>query len=339
MSTSTAPVYIFDTDMGNDVDDLLAQILLIRRLARTGGEFGAAVVNKGNRLAPAFVDLINRLHGCSDVPVGWCPHGPSPREGAGSEVAFLRPVLREAGSGVLDYDPDTKDWPDAVAVLRRTLAEAEDGSVVYISIGFATVLAGLLDSPPDEVSPLDGRELLRTKVRFVSAMAGEFAHLQGGGPPHLEHNIVGDIASAARICAGLPVPIVFSGFEVGNRFCFPGRELHRAFADKPGHPLPRSYELYCGFHHDRPLWDLTTVLHALAPEEGYFDLSPPGTVTVGADGATHFSPDAAGRHRHLKIKPGKHREIMDLFVRHCLARAGAKKAARGRPTALAAGTP
>ena len=320
MSTSTAPVFIFDTDMGNDVDDLLAQILLIRRLARTGGEFGAAVVNKGNRLAPAFVDLINRLHGYPDVPVGWCPHGPSPQEGAACEAAFLRPVLGEAGVGVLDYDPDTKEWPDAVHVLRRTLAAAADGSVVYISIGFATVLAGLLDSGPDDVSPLDGRELLRSKVRFVSAMAGEFAHLQGDGPPHLEHNIVGDIASAARICAGLPVPIVFSGFEVGNRFCFPGRELHRAFADDPAHILSRSYELYCGFDHDRPLWDLTTVLQAIAPEEGYFDLSPPGTVTVAADGATHFAPHEGGLHRYLKVNAGKHREIMDLFVGDCLAR-------------------
>lgn len=316
----TAPIFIFDTDMGNDIDDLLAQILLIRRLARTGGEFGAAVVNKGNRLAPAFVDLINRLHGCPDVPVGWCPHGPSPQEGAACEAAFLRAVLGEAGVGVLDYDPDTKEWPDAVYVLRRTLAAAADGSVVYISIGFATVLAGLLDSGPDDVSPLDGRELLRSKVRFVSAMAGEFAHLQGDGPPHLEHNIVGDIASAARICAGLPVPVVFSGFEVGNRFCFPGRELHRAFADDPAHILSRSYELYCGFDHDRPLWDLTTVLQALAAEEGYFDLSPPGTVTVGADGATHFTAGSGGRHCFLRIRPERHEEIMRIFVRHCLAR-------------------
>ena len=320
MSTETAPFFIFDTDMGNDIDDLLAQILLIRRLGRTGGEFGAAVVNKGNRLAPAFVDLINRIYGCPDVPVGWCPHGPSPQEGAACEAAFLRPVLGEAGAGVLDYDPDEKEWPDAVALLRRTLAAAADGSVVYLSIGFATVLADLMASPPDEASPLDGRELLRAKVRLVSAMAGEFAHLEGGGPPHLEHNIVGDIAAAARVCAGLPVPVVFSGFEVGNRYCFPGRLLQRAFSDDPAHILSRSYELYCGFDHDRALWDLTTVLQAVAPEEDWFDLSPPGTVTVGADGATHFALGAGGLHRYLKVKPLKHRDIIDLFVGDCLAR-------------------
>ena len=327
MSTETAPLFVFDTDMGNDIDDLLAQILLIRRLGRTGGEFGAAVVNKGNRLAPAFVDLINRIYGCPDVPVGWCPHGPSPQEGAACEAAFLRPVLGEAGAGVLDYDPDEKEWPDAVALLRRTLAAAADGSVVYISIGFATVLADLMASPPDEASPLDGHELLRAKVRLVSAMAGEFAHLEGGGPPHLEHNIVGDIAAAARVCAGLPVPVVFSGFEVGNRFCFPGRLLQRAFSDDPAHILSRSYELYCGFDHDRALWDLTTVLQAVAPEEDWFDLSPPGTVTVGADGATHFSPDYRGKHYYLKFKPERHREIMDLFVTDCLAQEAAEKVA------------
>jgi purine nucleosidase len=109
---------------------------------------------------------------------------------------------------------------------------------------------------------------------------------------------------------------------VGNRFCFPGRQLQRAFAGNPAHILSRSYELYCGFDHDRPLWDLTTVLQAVAPEDDWFDLSPPGTVTVGADGATHFSPDDRGKHCYLKFKPGRHPEIMDLFVRDCLAREG-----------------
>lgn len=318
MKTHSSPLYIFDTDMGNDVDDLLAQILLIRGLAATGGEFGAAVVNKGNRLAPAFVDLINRYYDCPGVPIGWCAHGPAPGEASAGENAFMRPVLERLGPDLLDYDPDCKDWPDAVAVLRKTLAGAENHSVIYISIGFATILAELLASPPDEYSPLSGLELVRSKIKFVSMMGGEFGQAARGEPPHREHNIVGDIASAQLVVSMMPVPIYFSGFELGNHFEFPGFKIREAFGEKPDHPLCLSYESFRGFAHNRPLWDLTSVLFALAPEAGYFDLSPPGLVGIGSDAVTHFSATEEGRHRHLKLREENIGKIMGIFVQNCL---------------------
>jgi inosine-uridine nucleoside N-ribohydrolase len=312
------PVYIFDTDMGNDVDDLLAQILLIGWLTEARGSWGAAVVNKGNRLAPAFVDLVNRYYDCRGVPIGWSSQGPAPEEAAVGEYAFLRPVLERLGPDYLDYVPDCKDWPDAVAVLRKTLAEASNHSVVYISIGFTTVLAALLESPADSYSPLTGRELVQSKVRFVSMMGGEFGHLEHGGEPHPEHNIVGDIESAQSVMTLLPVPIFFSGFEVGERFLFPGCRIEAVFAEDPDHPLRLSYALYKGFEHDRPLWDLTAVLFAIAPEAGYFDFSEPGEVRVGPDGVTHFRACEAGKHRYLKIREETMDEIMRIFIEHCL---------------------
>jgi len=312
------PVFIFDTDMGNDVDDLLAQILLIRGLAGTPGRWGAAVVNKGNRLAPAFVDLVNRYYDCPGIPIGWCSCGPTPEDAAIGENGFLRPVLERLGPDLLDYEPDRKEWPDAVAVLRRTLAEASNHSVVYISIGFTTILAGLLASPPDQYSPLTGRELVHSKVRFVSMMAGEFGHIDRGGQPHPEHNIVGDIESALSVMSMLPAPLFFSGFEVGERFLFPGFRIAEAFAEHPDHPLRLSYGLYKGFGHDRPLWDLTAVLFALAPEAGYFEVSGPGAVGVAPDGATRFRASEEGRHRYLRIREEAVEEIMRIFVRYCL---------------------
>ena len=46
--------------------------------------------------------------------------------------------------------------PSATAVLRKTLAAQPDHSVVIAQVGFSTNLARLLDSPPDEYSPLTG---------------------------------------------------------------------------------------------------------------------------------------------------------------------------------------
>ena len=53
---------------------------------------------------------------------------------------------------------------DAVTVLRRSLAEAEDGSLVIASIGFLHNLLSLLQSPGDSISPASGYELVRDKV-------------------------------------------------------------------------------------------------------------------------------------------------------------------------------
>ncbi|MGZ0655442.1 nucleoside hydrolase [Coraliomargarita sp. W4R53] len=312
------PVYIFDTDMGNDVDDLMAQILLIRGMAEGGGTLGAAVVNKGNRLAPAFVDLVNRFYGWPEVPIGWCPDGPTPAEAAAGENGFLRPVLERVGPEWLDYEPDCKDWPDAVAVLRQALASAEDHSVVYISIGFTTIIRQLLASSADQFSSLSGLELVKSKVRFVSMMGGEFDHLCNGQKPHLEHNIAGDIESARSVISMLPCPIIFSGFELGEHFEFPGYKIEEAFAENLNHPLPFSYDLYQGFEHNRPLWDLTSVLFALAPDAGYFDVSVSGHVTVGSDGATHFVPDENGTHRYLKFRAESMVAVMQIFVESCL---------------------
>ena len=70
---------------------------------------------------------------------------------------------------------------EAVLVLRRTLQAAEvgerltfffslnsvamkDHSVVMVSLGFLLNMASLLVSPPDQISPLTGYQLVQTKV-------------------------------------------------------------------------------------------------------------------------------------------------------------------------------
>ena len=79
-------------------------------------------------------------------------------------------------SPVKNYD----QVDEAVVTLRKTLAAAEvmhasfimfpynpdlqDSSVVIVSVGFLQNLAGLLQSPGDELSPSSGYELVRDKV-------------------------------------------------------------------------------------------------------------------------------------------------------------------------------
>ena len=91
------------------------------------------------------------------------------------------PAGRMATSGRYPHDLRSgKGAPDAVDVLRKVLAEANDGSVVIAQVGFSTNLANLLSSPADSFCPMDGTELVRKKVRLLSDYGGSVSANPGG---------------------------------------------------------------------------------------------------------------------------------------------------------------
>eukprot|EP00966_Prymnesium_polylepis_P170943 3951543-Prymnesium_polylepis.1 len=61
----------------------------------------------------------------------------------------------------------------------RGRVEQRDHSVVIAAIGFTTNIAALLRSPPDEISPLSGTELVSKKVRQVIWQGGLYDRWEG----------------------------------------------------------------------------------------------------------------------------------------------------------------
>jgi purine nucleosidase len=61
---------IFDTDMGNDVDDALALALLHACESRGEARILAVTITKDNRWAATFVDLLDTFYGRPGIPVG-----------------------------------------------------------------------------------------------------------------------------------------------------------------------------------------------------------------------------------------------------------------------------
>lgn len=209
-----APVdVIFDTDMGNDVDDALALGLIHALESRGECRLLAVTLTKDHPLAAPFTDAVNTFYGRGDIPIGAIRGGPTPDEGKFLGLAERR------DDGQLRYPHDLAsgaDAPDATALLRRVLAARPDKSVVFLQVGFSSNLARLLDSPPDEISPLSGRDLVAAKGRLLSMMAGAFGPI--AGERHGEFNIVKDITAAKRVAADWPTLIVWSGFESASRF-------------------------------------------------------------------------------------------------------------------------
>jgi purine nucleosidase len=163
----------------------------------------------------------------------------------------------------------------------------------------------LLTSTADEHSQLDGTQLVKQKVRLLSIMAGAFRQIRddkGNLYDHKEYNIVEDIPAAKTLVKAWPTSIVWSGFEIGKNLTYPHQSILEDYRYVDHHPLSEAYTLYIPPPHDRPTWDLTSVLHAVRPDRGYFDLSAPGRVVVADDGLTTFENSDDGRDRYLILR-------------------------------------
>lgn len=305
--------FIFDTDIGNDVDDVLALGVIHALQNRGECELKAVTITKDHPEAAAFVDAVNTFYGRGNIPVGVCRSGVTTAKGKFIGLAEVK-------------DGDQYRYPhdlisgenalDAVTVLRKALVNEADGSVVIAQVGFSTNLANLLNSKADAISPLNGVELVRKKVKLFSIMAGAFEKIPRNGKMiiHREYNVVKDIPSAQILAEKSPVPIIWSGYEIGITVAYPHESIEQDYQYVAHHPLAEAYVLYSPPPHNRPTWDLTSVLFGVRPARGYFDLSSNGTVAVEQDGLTTFQSDEKGLHRYLILNDLQRSRVTEALV-------------------------
>ena len=304
---------IFDTDIGNDVDDVLALGVIHALQSRGDCHLLAVTITKDQPLAGPFVDCVNTFYGRGEIPIGIVHKGLTPAAGK-----FLGLAQQRDGQKLrYPHEPNPAVDAEATVVLRRALAKADDRSVVVVQVGFSTNLARLLKSGADAISPLTGSQLVEKKVRLLSIMAGAFEKISNAAgqlQDHKEYNVVTDIPAAQLLAHDWPTPIVWSGYEVGLSVPYPSASILRDYDYVVHHPLAEAYHLYSPPPHNRPTWDLTSVLYAVQPEHEYFTLSPPGVVTVADDGLTSFAAHENGRHRFLILTPEQRIRLTEALV-------------------------
>lgn len=299
---------IFDTDMGNDIDDALALGVIHALQSRGECQLLAVTVSKDNEFAGPFCDLVNTFYGRGKIPIGVVRKGPTPEDSR-----YIKEPALAADDGQLRYPHDLasgKDAPEATGLLRQLLSQQPDKSVVLVVVGFSTNISRLLDTPADQHSPLTGRELVAAKCRLLSMMAGNFAVKDRTK----EYNVYVDAPAATNIFQNWPTPIVASGFEIGNAITYPAQSIENDYRYVKHHPLREAYGLYQKMPYDRQTWDLTSVLYAVRPERGYFGLSPHGTITVDDKQITQFADTPTGRHRYLTVNPEQIARVREALV-------------------------
>ena len=294
MAFAAGPVrLIFDTDIGNDVDDALA-LAMIHRLESLGEvQLLAVTITKDCHFAAPYIDAVDTFYGRPRIPIGALPPGNPP----GKDSPMIQLPVE---SGFYPHKlKDQRDAQDAVTLLRKVLSKEKDHSVVIVQVGFSTNLARLLRTD---------RALIARKVKLLSVMAGWYPSGKK------EFNIYSDVASAKELFAGWPTPIVASGFEVGETIKYPASSIEHDFNYVPHHPVVDAYRAYMKMPYDRPTWDPTATLYAIRPDAGYFGLSTPGTITVDDEAITHFTESPKGLHRYLTVTPEQRQKVLAVMI-------------------------
>ncbi|HWB87505.1 MAG TPA: nucleoside hydrolase [Bryobacteraceae bacterium] len=303
-----APVrLVFDTDMGNDIDDGIALAMLHAFESRGEVKLLAITVTKDNPEAASFIDLVDTFYGHGSIPVGVVKGGKTPN----ASKILSAAVEKKTAAGRFVYPrhiQDGREAPDATVLLRRILSSEPDDSVVFVQVGFSTNLARLLDSEPDGISPLSGKELVARKARLLSIMAG---HYPTGDP---EYNVKTDLPASRKVFGEWPTPIIASGWEVGATILYPATSIERDFSYVENHPIVDGYRAYKKMPYDRPCWDPTAVLYAVRPDGGYFSLSQAGRITLDSEGRTRFTLDSTGKHRYLIVNDIQRARVREVVV-------------------------
>ncbi|MDR1733264.1 MAG: hypothetical protein LBR73_00045 [Oscillospiraceae bacterium] len=271
--------FTFGTDWYTDVDDVMAGRILSR--FHNSGQItlmGVAV----NAVMPHSVPSVDAFfthEGLPNLPIGI---------DLNSEACTGREMYQPRLAALPGAWRTNTQVPAAVRIYRQALAAAP-APVDMVEVGFLQVLGELLDTQPDEYSPLNGADLLRMKCRKLWCMGGTW-------PKGLEYNTSNTKQTReafAKICKRWPSPITFLGFEVGETvICgglLPEEDAVKRALNDHGSPTGRS------------AWDPLTALLACIGDEaaagyetvrGYASNDP-------VTGENFFTSDPNGRHAYV----------------------------------------
>lgn len=295
---------IFDTDMGPDYDDIGA-IALLHAFANQGKiEILATVSSDAHKDIPGTIEVYNKYFKRGDIPVGQTYSPLAPNFTAANN--WNEQIIKKFEPALLN-----KKYESSVSIYRKVLAEQPDNSVTIVTVGFMTNISDLLQSKADKYSNLTGIELLEKKVKNWVAMAGGF-------PQGREFNIHEDAESGVYAFDHFPKPILFTGFEIGDKIKTGGKIAEQKLESSP---VSVGYQINLVSYAKeavkaRSSWDQTAVLIAAENTEKYFYLSGPGTMKTEKDGSNYWEPSAQGKHKFIihKYPYKKLEEVIDKLM-------------------------
>lgn len=303
----------FDGDLGNRIDAVLAVAMLNGFAAKGEARRISLSISKPGLKTAQLADVISSFYAgrptggssggvgqISEGMIGMPEGGPSP-----DDTPLLAATLsRKVADGTPLYTSNISglvNTAESSVLIRNMLLAQNDENASIVLAGPATGLARLF-------ALYGSRPQISAKVKQLVVAAGSFP----AGQPDPAIKI--DVAAARKLFAEWPTPLIAVGSEVGGALPYPGSSIENDFAWSPAHPVADAYRVFKPMPYDAPAAALAATLHAVHPDDGYFKLSEPGTITVLDDGRTQFTPGADGKHRYLIVDPAQKDRITKLYT-------------------------
>jgi inosine-uridine nucleoside N-ribohydrolase len=296
---------IWDTDIGPDYDDVGACAVLHALADKGEAKILATVASNRYPQIAEVLDVLNTYYNQPNIPIG-VPKGPSPE--LGNPQGW-------ADSIVVKYPhkiTSNSQAPGAVEVYRKVLSKQPDHSVTIASTGFFTNLANLLKSGPDQYSKLNGKELVKKKVKKLVSMAGKF-------PSGKEFNVDNDIPSADYVFANWPTPIIFDGFKIGVKIKtgLPLIKNKKIKNDPVKDVFAISIPQNPADKNGRSSWDETAVLAAVRGTSPYFKRVSGHINPVGSGGKVSWDSSGTGQYYLVLKKSVSYMEkVINTLMQH-----------------------
>ncbi len=168
---------IFDTDMGSDCDDAGALAVLHVYADRGLAEIIGCIYSSGKvPYGAGVVQAINIYYGRPEIPIG-AAHDDLVGDPVDKMTAEKLAKDTAAFGNTIIHSRDAEEM---TALNRRLLAREQDNSVVYLTVGYTKGFYDLLVSKPDDISPLNGQELVEKKIKRWVAMGALGANNKEG---------------------------------------------------------------------------------------------------------------------------------------------------------------
>ena len=295
---------IFDSDMGPDYDDVGA-IAMLHALADSGyARILATVASTKYEGVAAIFNVFNTYFKRPGIIIG-VPKG---------KALELKDSQHWTDTLLLKYPHHIKrndEVPDATEVYRKVLASQPDKSVTIITVGFLTNLSALLQSAPDKYSTLEGKELVKQKVKQLVCMAGRF-------PAGSEFNVNRDAAASQFVFNNWETLVLLSGFEIGLKIKTGLPMIHnKAIKNSPVKDVFRiSIPLSLQDSAGRMSWDETAVLVAIKGYKPWYGIEK-GKMMVAEDGSNTWIKEPSP-HSYLVEEqlPAIVQELLNKLIMH-----------------------
>ena len=281
------PRVIFDTDIDSDVDDVGALAMLLNMHKSREIELAAIIVTSDDPYAPLCVSAICNFYGQSDIPIGFLKGQAELK----NHSRYTRQISEQFSPSIGSH----LQAEDGTSLYRRILAKSKNNSVTIITVGHLSSLMRLLQSAPDGHSPLTGQQLADKRVKQWYCMGGQY-------PSGKEANFYRpDPLSTYFTLQNWHKPVVFCGWEIGNKILTGGKRVKEALTEN--HPVYQAYLHYNNFA-SRPSWDQLAVYLLSNDSVTYIERVSNGYCEVNEAGENHWieGKKKGLKHSYIRLK-------------------------------------